>query len=269
MTIKTALLNGVLHIEIARPQRKNALTLEMYSAMAEALEVAQTSAQVCAVLISGQPGIFSSGNDLEDFLQRPPASDSEWRANPLGRFMLALRDCDKPVVAAVTGAAVGIGATMLLHCDFVYMSDEARLSMPFVSLALVPEYGASLLLAQRMGHVKASEKLLLGAPITPDEALEWGLVNQVLTPEEVLPQARRIAERFATMAQEAVCASKRLMRAGQGALVEQAMQREVQVFAQRLGSAEAKEAISAFFQKRTPDFVQFRAPARDAGDDPA
>ncbi|MEJ7138112.1 enoyl-CoA hydratase [Amphibiibacter pelophylacis] len=260
MTIKTALLNGVLQIEIARPERKNALTLDMYTAMADALVAAQTDAQVCAVIITGQPGIFTSGNDLEDFLQRPPQDESGWSVSPLGRFMLALRDCDKPVIAAVTGGAVGIGATMLLHCDFVYMSDEARLSMPFVSLALVPEYGASLLLAQRMGQVKASEKLLLGAAITPDEALEWGLVNQVLPPTEVLPQARRTAERFQTLPQEAVCASKRLMRAGQGALVEQAMQREVQVFAQRLSSPETKEAIAAFFQKRSPDFAQFRAP---------
>ncbi|MFM2347213.1 MAG: hypothetical protein RL654_1966, partial [Pseudomonadota bacterium] len=140
-TIRTATLNGVATIEIARPEKKNALTLAMYEAMAEALRAAQAEPSVRAVLICGQPGIFTSGNDLEDFMQRPP----QGMDSPVFRFMEALLDCDKPVVAAVTGAAIGIGMTMLLHCDFVYVSDEARLAMPFVGLGLVPEFGASLL----------------------------------------------------------------------------------------------------------------------------
>ena len=159
MTIRTATLNHVVTIEIARPEKKNALTQAMYTAMAEALIAANADASVRAVLITGQPGIFTSGNDIEDFMQRPPQGDS---ASPVARFMTALLDCEKPVVAAVTGAAIGIGTTMLLHCDLVYVSDEARLAMPFVSLGLVPEYASSLLLPALMGHVKAAEKLMLG-----------------------------------------------------------------------------------------------------------
>ena len=147
MSIKTATLNGVATIEIARPEKKNAITVAMYLAMADALRAAQDDAAVRAVLITGQPGIFTSGNDLEDFMQRPRrACDS-----PAFLFMRALIGCDKPVVAAVTGAAIGIGTTMLLHCDFVYVSDEARLAMPFVSLGLVPEFASSLVVPQLMG----------------------------------------------------------------------------------------------------------------------
>ena len=132
MAIKTATLNGVATIEIARPEKKNALTIAMYQAMADAINAAKADAAVRALLITGQPGIFTSGNDLEDFMQRPPGSGSGNDESPVFRFMRALIDCDKPVVAAVTGAAIGIGTTMLLHCDLVYVSDEARLAMPFV-----------------------------------------------------------------------------------------------------------------------------------------
>ena len=148
MTIKTATVNGVATIEIARPEKKNALTQAMYSAMADAIAAAEADPAVRAVLITGQPGVFTSGNDLEDFMQRPPAGED----SPVFKFMKTLSECGKPVVAAVTGGAIGIGTTMLLHCDLVYVSDEARLAMPFVSLGLVPEYASSLLLAQRIGH---------------------------------------------------------------------------------------------------------------------
>ena len=182
MSIKTATVNGVATIEIARPEKKNALTMVMYTAMAEALRAAQADATVRAVLITGQPGIFTSGNDLEDFLQRPP----QGMDSPVFQFMLALLECEKPVVAAVTGAAIGIGTTMLLHCDFVYVSDEARLAMPFVGLGLVPEYGSSWAVPQLVGHVKAAEKLLLGDPFTGAEAAEWGFANAVLPAGEVV-----------------------------------------------------------------------------------
>ena len=135
MSIKTATLNGVATIEIARPEKKNALTVAMYQAMADALDAAQADPAVRAVLITGQPGIFTSGNDIEDFMTRAPGQGSEAMDSPVFQFMRALLDCDKPVVAAVTGAAIGIGTTMLLHCDFVYVGDEARLAMPFVALA--------------------------------------------------------------------------------------------------------------------------------------
>src|SRR6185369_3520198 len=179
-------------LEIARPEKKNALTAAMYQALADALRAAAEDPAVRAVLITGQPGVFTSGNDLEDFMQRPPqGADS-----PVLRFMRALLDCDKPVVAAVTGAAIGIGTTMLLHCDFVYVSDEARLAMPFVSLGLVPEFASSLLLPQLLGQQRAAEKLLLGDPFTPEQAVDWGLAHAVLPAGEVVNHARRIAERF-------------------------------------------------------------------------
>ena len=180
MSIRTATLNGVFTLEIARPEKKNALTVAMYKALAEALLAAREDRSVRAVLITGQPGIFTSGNDIEDFVARPPGQDGDTMDSPVFRFMRALLECDKPVVAAVTGAAIGIGTTMLLHCDFVYVSDEARLAMPFVGLGLVPEYASSLLVPQLMGHVRAAEKLMLGDPFTPQEALDCGLANAIL-----------------------------------------------------------------------------------------
>jgi enoyl-CoA hydratase/carnithine racemase len=253
MAIKTATLNGVATIEIARPEKKNALTQAMYQAMADALAAAQADPAVRAVLITGQPGIFTSGNDIEDFMQRPP----QGLESPVFRFMQALMDCEKPVVAAVTGAAIGIGTTLLLHCDFVVVSDESRLAMPFVSLGLVPEYASSLLIPRLMGHVKAAEKLLLGDPFTGAEAVDCGLANAVLPAPEVVGHARRLAERFNSLPPAAVRESKRLMRAGQRDQVRTAMAAEGEVFGQRLRSPEAMEAFQAFFQKRRPDFSSF------------
>ena len=158
MNIRCATLNGVATIEIARPEKKNALTAAMYKAMADALHAAQADASVRAVLITGQPGAFTSGNDIEDFTSRAVAASAA--ESPALQFMRALLGIDKPVVAAVTGAALGIGTTLLLHCDLVYVSDEARLAMPFVGLGLVPEFGSSLVVPRLMGHVKAAEKLL-------------------------------------------------------------------------------------------------------------
>ncbi len=253
MSIKTATLNGVTTIEIARPEKKNALTIAMYEAMAQALRAAREDAAIRAVLISGQPGIFTSGNDLEDFVQRPP----QGLDSPVFHFMRALMDCDKPVLAAVTGAAIGIGTTMLLHCDFVYVSDEARLAMPFVSLGLVPEFAASLLVPQTMGLRRAAERLLLGDPFTGEQAVECGLANAVLPAAEVLPHARRIAERFNALPPGAVREAKRLMREPQRAATLQVIETEGHLFAQRLRSPEAVEAFQAFFDKRKPDFSKF------------
>jgi enoyl-CoA hydratase/carnithine racemase len=253
MTIRTATLNKVLTIEIARPEKKNALTQSMYTAMAEALEGASTDAGVRSVLITGQPGIFTSGNDIEDFMQRPPQGED----TPVARFMRALLDCDKPVIAAVTGAAVGIGTTLLLHCDLVYVSDEARLAMPFVSLGLVPEYASSLVLPALMGHVQAAEKLMLGEPFTGSDAVDCGIANAVLPAGEVVNHARRMAERFNSLAPGAVADTKRLMRAPQRARIREVMAAEGALFGQRLRSPEAQEAFQAFFQKRRPDFSKF------------
>jgi enoyl-CoA hydratase/carnithine racemase len=259
MSIKTASLAGVATIEIARPEKKNALTQAMYTAMAEALEAAQADNAVRAVLITGQPGIFTAGNDLEDFMKRGlgQGAGSESKDTPVFRFMRALTGCDKPVVVAVTGAAVGIGTTMLLHSDLVYVSDDARLSMPFVSLGLVPEFASSLVLPQLVGHRRAAEKLLLGEPILPEQAVEWGLANAVIAAGEVVNHARRIAERFNGLPPGAVRAAKRLMRGPGREVVLQTIQSEGAVFAERLKSPEAMEAFQAFFQKRNPDFSKF------------
>jgi enoyl-CoA hydratase/carnithine racemase len=257
MSIKTATLNGVATIEIARPEKKNALTVAMYQAMTDALVGAREDAAVRAVLITGQPGIFTSGNDIEDFMKRAPGQGSEAMDSPVFRFMRALLECDKPVVAAVTGAAIGIGTTMLLHCDFVYVSDEARLAMPFVALGLVPEFASSLVVPQLMGHRRAAEKLLLGDPFTPAQAVDCGIASAVLPAGEVVNHARRVAERFNALPPGAVREAKQLMRAPQHELVLQTIRSEGEIFARRLRSPEAMEAFQAFFQKRQPDFSKF------------
>ena len=255
--IRTGVLNGVATIEIARPEKKNALTRDMYTAMAQALADAQADGSVRAVLLTGQPGIFTSGNDIEDFMSRPPGMGSDAESSPVFRFLHALTTFEKPVVAAVTGAAIGVGTTLLLHCDFVYVSDEARLAMPFVGLGLVPEYASSLLVPQLMGQRRAAEKLLLGDPFTPEQAVECGIANAVLPAGEVVNHARRVAERFNALPPGAVREAKRLMRAPQREQVLQVIQAEGALFAQRLRSPEAMEAFQAFFQKRRPDFSKF------------
>ena len=260
MSIKTAGLNGVATIEIARPEKKNALTVAMYQAMTDAIVAAKADPAVRAVLITGQPGVFTSGNDIEDFMTRgtgAPGQGSETMDSPVFQFMRALIDCDKPVVAAVTGAAIGIGTTMLLHCDFVYVSDEARLAMPFVALGLVPEFASSLLVPQLMGHRRAAEKLLLGDPFTPEQAVDCGIASAVLPAAEVVNHARRVAERFNALPPGAVREAKQLMRAPQTEALLKTIQVEAEIFGRRLRSPEAMEAFQAFFQKRKPDFSKF------------
>ncbi|HWI09853.1 MAG TPA: enoyl-CoA hydratase [Burkholderiaceae bacterium] len=251
MSIKTATINGVATIEIARPEKKNAITGAMYQQMADALDAAMADGAVRAVLITGQPGIFTSGNDIEDFMQHAPGE------SPAFGFMRALMGFNKPVIAAVTGAAIGIGTTMLLHCDFVYISDEARLAMPFVSLGLVPEFASSLIVPQLMGNARAAEKILLGDPFTGADAVEVGIANAVLPANEVVNHARRIAERFNALPPGAVRDTKKLMRRARSQAALETIGVEGKVFAERLQSPEAKEAFSAFFQKRKPDFSKF------------
>ncbi len=253
MSIKTTAHNGIVTIEIARPEKKNALTAAMYEAMTDALRGAMADDTVRALLITGQPGVFTSGNDLEDFMQRPP----QGAHSPVARFMHALIETDKPVVAAVTGTAIGIGVTLLLHCDFVYVSENAQLAMPFVGLGLVPEFASSLLMPMLMGHCRAAEKLLLGDPFTGRTAVECGLANAVLPAAEVVGHARRTAERFNALPPGAVQDSKRLMRETSRAAVLRQMHAEAEIFARRLRSPEAKEAFQAFFEKRKPDFSEF------------
>jgi len=252
MSIKTALDNHVATVEIDRPQKKNAITGEMYLALAQAVRDANADPTVRAVLITGQPGVFTAGNDLEDFMRNPQGGEL-----PSVTFMRALVACEKPVIAAVTGLAVGIGTTMLLHCDLVYVSEDARLSMPFVGLGLVPEFASSVMLPALAGHAKAAEMLMLGEAFGAADAVALGIANAALPAAEVLGHARRVAERFNALAPAAVRETKKLLKQPRMDAVLQAIATEVAVFSDRLGGPEAREALSAFFQKRKPDFSQF------------
>jgi enoyl-CoA hydratase/carnithine racemase len=251
--IKTETTGGVARIEIARPEKKNAITFAMYQQLAAAIDAANEDNTVRAMLIHGQPDIFTAGNDLEDFLKNPPTNAEA----PAFQFMRALGSTEKPVVAAVNGAAVGIGTTLLLHCDLVYSADDAKFSMPFVSLGLCPEFASSMLLPLAAGYHKAAEKLLLSEPISAEEAVEMNIVNRLLPPNEVLDYAKRQAARFALLPPNAVRATKRLLRAGWRSAVEKAILDEGTTFGRLLVSPEAKEAFTAFFERRKPDFSKF------------
>lgn len=252
-SIQTHTANAVAHIRIARPEKKNAITRDMYQAMADAINTAVADNTVRSVLLYGEPAIFTAGNDLEDFLKEPPAGlDS-----PVFRFMAALTHCPKPVVVAVNGPAVGIGTTLLLHADLVYAADNAMLSMPFVTLGLCAEFASSVLVSALCGTAKASEKLLLGESMSAEEARDLGFITQVMAPEDVLPHAIRKAEKFANLPPEAVRTTKKLMRAASHANVDAVIAAEAEQFGKLLRSGEAKEAMSAFFEKRKPNFSQF------------
>jgi enoyl-CoA hydratase/carnithine racemase len=253
MSIRTETVNGVARIEIARPEKKNAITAAMYQSMADAIAAAHDDAAVRALLIHGQKDIFTAGNDLEDFMKNPPSGMDA----PVFRFMQALGYAEKPVIAAVNGVAVGIGTTMLMHCDLVYCADDARFSMPFVSLGLCAEFASSLLIPLNAGYHKAAEKLLLGEPISAEEALEMRIVNRLLPPGEVLDYAGRQAERFNRLPPGSVRETKRLMRAGWRSLTEKIIADEAKSFGALLLKPEAKEAFTAFYERRTPDFAKF------------
>jgi enoyl-CoA hydratase/carnithine racemase len=252
MDIESTIENQVAVIRFARPQKKNAITREMYATLTQAVLDASANPAVRSVLFTGQPGIFTAGNDLQDFMLH--AADAE---PPSVAFMRALVACEKPVIAAVTGLAVGIGATMLLHCDLVYVADEARLTTPFVGLGLVPEFASSLLLPALVGQAKAAEMLMLGDPIGAAEAVSLGIANAALPADEVFSHALRVAERFNALAPTAVRETKRLMKRSGSSAVLQAIEIEVEAFVRGLGGPEAREAIGAFFEKRRPDFSRF------------
>lgn len=243
--------DGLLTLRLNRPDKKNAITRAMYARMAEALQAAGADPAVRAVLITGSSECFTSGNDVADFLQVPPSNTD----SPAFHFMRALLDLEKPVVAAVAGPAVGIGTTLLLHCDLVYVARDARLSTPFVNLGLCPEFGSSLLLPQLLGSARASQILLLGEPFSGEQAAAWGIASAALADgPSTLERAREMALRFCALAPQAVADSKRLMRAPQREQLRQVIETEGALFAQRLRSPEAIEALSAFMQRRTPDF---------------
>jgi enoyl-CoA hydratase/carnithine racemase len=251
IAVQTA--NGVARIAIARPEKKNAITVAMYQAMADAIAAAHDDGTVRAIVIHGEKDIFTAGNDLEDFMKNPPAGMDA----PVFQFMQALGLSEKPVVAAVNGAAVGIGTTMLMHCDLVYCADNAMFSMPFVSLGLCSEFASSLTIPLAAGFHKAAEKLLLAEPISAEEALEMKIVNRILPPSEVLDHAIRQAERFNALPPASVRETKRLMKSSWRAMTEKLIVEEAKSFGTMLHSEEAKEAFSAFFDRRKPDFSRF------------
>jgi enoyl-CoA hydratase/carnithine racemase len=226
----------------------------MYSQMAQEFNAANDDRSVQAVLLTGSQECFTSGNDLMDFMNAP----KEGLGGEVLQFMQALFDFSKPVVAAVSGAAVGIGTTMLLHCDFVYVSRDAMLKMPFVKLGLCPEYGSSLILPRLVGQAKANDLLLLSESFTGEQAAAWGIANEVLDDgAATYAKARETALRLLDLAPSAVAVSKRLMRAPGREELRQVIKEEGELFGSRLQHPEAIEAISAFMQKRKPDFSKF------------
>lgn len=237
---------GLLTLRLNRPDKKNALTRAMYSQLGEALQQADNDPEVYAILITGSAECFTAGNDIADFIQEPP-SDLD---SPVFRFMRSLLECRKPVIAGVAGAAVGIGTTLLLHCDLVYISADAKLRMPFVNLGLCPEFGSSLILPRLLGQAKAAELLLLGEAFTGEQAAAWGIATQALeSGAAALAKAREVALRFETLAPEAVRISKQLMKAPDEELLRKVVEEEGKLFTQRLRSPEAIAALTGFIKR--------------------
>lgn len=245
--------DGVMTIAFNRPDKKNAITSAMYTAMTDALEAAHDDAGVRAVLVRGSAGIFSAGNDLEDFMKSPPTSDDA----PVLRFLRRISTAQKPIVASVAGAAVGIGTTLLLHCDLVYAADSATFSLPFTQLALCPEAASSLLLPRVAGYQLAAEKLLLGEPFDASEAYRSGIVNRLLPADGVDAFALAQAAKLAALPASSLRVTKALMKRASEEEVGARMRDEIVHFGKMLLAPEAREAMTAFFQKRKPDFKQF------------
>ena len=241
---------GVTTITFNRVDKKNSITTRMYAAMADALAAAEADASVRAVVFQGDVAVFSAGNDIGDFLQQPPATQD----SPVFRFLRGLAAFPKPVIAAVCGPAVGIGTTMLFHCDLVYAGDNAAFSMPFVNLGLCPEAASSLLVPQMMGYHRAAEALLLGEPFMAEAALEVGLVNRVVPPTECNGVAQTQARKLAAKPLSALIETKRLMKKGQALQVQAVMAEEGASFGRMLRESAAREAFGAFMAKRKPDF---------------
>jgi enoyl-CoA hydratase/carnithine racemase len=234
-------------VRMNRPDKKNALTAPMYQAMAAALEDANSHATIRCVVIAGAPGAFSAGNDLAEFSQA--AATGEGLGSSTVRFLHALARSDRPLIAAVQGLAVGIGTTMLLHCDHVVVGTDARFSTPFVNLGLVPEAASSLLTPRLMGHRRAFELLVMGRPLDAAAAQACGLVNTVVPPGDVDAEALKAANQIAALPAEAVAASRRLMRGPPEETVAR-IDQEARLFKERLQSAEAQAAFSAFLNRK-------------------
>ena len=241
---------GVMTITFNRLDKKNSITAAMYAAMADAVAQAGADPAVRVVVFQGHESIFSAGNDIGDFLNQPPTTPE----SPVFRFLRGIATFEKPLLAAVAGPAVGIGTTLLFHCDLVYAGDNAAFSMPFVNLGLCPEAASSLLAPRMFGYHRAAEALLMGEPFFAEAAQEVGLVNRVVPPTEVNGYAQAQARKLAAKPLTSLIATKRLMKGGSQQEVLQKMDEEGQSFGRMLREPAAKEAFGAFMQKRKPDF---------------
>jgi len=249
-------LEGAVHcIAINRPEKKNALTAEMYNGLAEAVEGAEADPGVRVLLLHGMGDAFTAGNDLIDFLQKPWSGQ---QVPPAVRFIYAVAHAKKPVVAAVHGLAVGVGVTILLHCELVYAAEGTKFIMPFIDLGIVPEAASTVLLPALMGPQRAAELLMLGNPLDANRAYELGLVNAVVPADTLLATATQAARKLAEKPMGALLACKRLMKQASRAEVARALREEVVEIKERLESSETKEALTAFVEKRKPDFSKFR-----------
>lgn len=242
--------SGITTLTLNRVEKKNSLTVAMYAVMAQALEEAATNPSCRVVVIQGHETVFSAGNDIADFLNNPPATQD----SPVFQFLRALSTFPKPIVAAVCGPAVGIGTTMLFHCDLVYGGDNAAFSLSFVNLGLCPEAASSLLVPAMFGYHRAAEALLLGEPFMAEAALEVGLLNRVVPPSEANRLAQSIAAKLAAKPQSSLVVTKRLMKQHLAAQVQTVMAEEGEMFGRMLREPAAREAFGAFMQKRKPDF---------------
>ena len=253
--IITELSGNVLRVQFNRPSKKNAMTVAMYAALAEELDRADKNDDVRVVLVHGAGDSFTAGNDLADFTNHPPGPGD----SPQARFLYALIRFSKPLIAAVHGVAVGGGTTMLLHFDFVYAAESTRFQVPFINLALVPELASSYTLPRQVGYLQAAQLILLGEPFSAARANEIGLVTAVVPDQDVWAKAAEIAMNLARKPAEALRACKKLIKAPDREAIEQAVSRELTEFAVRVRSAEAKEAFTAFLEKRKPDFSATKA----------
>ncbi|MDR5832852.1 enoyl-CoA hydratase [Caballeronia sp. LZ034LL] len=253
MEIQIERADGVLSIVLNRPDKKNAITAPMYQEMADGLYEAEMDPTVRAALIRANGGVFSAGNDLDDFLNDPPKGLDA----PVFQFLRRLSGFPKPLVAAVGGTAVGIGTTMLLHCDLVYASPDAKFSLPFAQLGLCPEAASSLLLPRVAGYQRAAEKLLLGEAFDVNEAIAMGFVNGALDAAQLDSYAFDKARRLALLPASSLRVTKSLMKGAQSGEVVARMADEAAHFARMLAAPEAREAFQAFFEKRKPDFSKF------------
>jgi len=242
---------GILRVELNRPSRKNAMTSSMYVTLADIFNDAAKDERTRVVLWHGAGDSFCAGNDVEDFLKNPPGPGE----SPQARLMNALVDFDKPLVAAVQGAAIGGGTTMLTHCDFVYAGESARFQMPFINLAVVPEFGSSFSVPARIGRLRAAELILLGLPFDARRAADLGLVTQVIPDQNLLATASETARKLAAKPAGALLASKRLLKRSFREQIKAAMRAENEEFSVQVRSEDAKEALTAFLEKRAPHFA--------------